>query len=496
MWSKIRLCLTGLLLGFALLLLPAAPAQASTTAYSYTYYKPLADGSCRVGLEYTPGVTSSNIKSVAWKSGDTSVLAANGSSTSTSTPVIFLKKGSAAVTRTITLTNGNKIVTTYNFLIFKKNTWVSEDGYKYYYLTTGGYATDTWIGSRYVDTQGRYDRHFQKSSDGVRYLKGDGTYAKSEWLTARDGSVYYFDDKQLMVTGKWVGGSYLQKDGKKKSGLVKTAKGWQLSGSDSSAGTTSYQTSCWATINGKKVYFNDSGVPVKGKWKTIDGKKYYFNANGYLVTDKWVGNYYVGADGYRLTNQRVGNYYVNSSGKKCASRWINGYYVNAKGKVQKNKWINGVYVGLAGRKISGMKYTTGKTAVNGACLVGTKSQLNKLVKFAKSKLGTPYLWGGISDKDYDCSGLITACYQSIGITIPRTTYYQINAGVEIDKDDPDEWQIGDLLVRKGSADGSGGHVMMYIGDGYVIQSTTGGVQITPLASASSFEKVKRIIYVK
>ncbi len=492
MSKKQRGTFMGAVLFFALLLVPSLSTQAAKT-YSYHYYKPLSSGSYKVGLEYTPGLTVSKVESVAWKVSDPSVIAVNGKSDVTYTPAIFLKKGSATVTRTVTLTTGKKIKTTYDFLIYKKNTWIKEDGYRYYYLTTGEYATDQWIGSRYVDTKGRYDKHFVKNDQGVRYKKSNGSYAKSEWITARDGSVYYFDEDQYMVTGKWVDGSYLQKDGKKKDGLVKTSKGWQMS----SSGTDSYKTNCWATVNGKKVYFNGKGELVKNKWKTIDGEKYYFNAKGYLVTNKWVGDYYVGPDGYRLKSQRVGNYYVNKSGKKCVGRWINGYYVNAKGKVQKNKWIDGVYVGLSGKKVSGMRYTTGTTAVNGCCLTGTQSQLDRLVKYAKTKLGIPYLWGGQSDRGYDCSGFVMTCYKAIGITIPRTTYYQIDSGVEIDKNDPDEWQIGDLLVRKGNADGSNGHVMMYIGDGYIIHSTgNGGVQIIPLSEASEFDKVKRIIYVK
>ncbi len=490
--------LVWLVLACVICLLPAASTQAAVKkTEGNSYILPLSSGSYRIGNEKIPGVFSYDVRSVSWKSSDPSVVKVNDNyfPNRVYTNAIFLKKGCATVTRTITLSSGRRVKTTYTFLIYKKNTWVKTGGFKYYYLTTGGFATDQWVGSRYVNADGKYDSHFKKSSDGIRYKKSDGSYAKNEWITAMDGNEYYFGSNELMAAGKWVDGCYLQNDGKKKDGLVKTDKGWQLQKNSSDS---SYKKNCWDTLNGKKVYFDSDGLRVKNQWKSIGGVKYYFDSKGYLVTDRWVGEYYVGPEGSRLKNQRVGDYYVGRTGKKCTSQWINGFYVNASGKIQRNQWIDGIYVGLNGKAVNKMQIITGTEAQNGACIKCTKRQLNQLISYAKSKVGIPYLFGGDTDDGYDCCHLIAACYEdALGISIPDICYSQVGIGVEIDKDDESQWQIGDLLIRKGNPDGRGGHAMMYIGNGYVIHShPSGGVQISSLDSVSSYQTVRRILYVE
>ncbi len=524
------------LLVFAILLLPSLGAEAATTRESYIL--PCSRGSYKVG--YDTSLDTSDIKSISWKVSDKSVAVVNPREGNIGAAVVFMGSGTVKVTRTIRMNNGKKLKSIFTLRIYKKNSWIQDGKYIYYYLKEGGYATDQWVGKRYVDTLGHWDSHFKTNDSGVRYRKDDGAWAVNEWITAQDGSEYFFDSGKYMVTDAWVDGCYLQEDGKKKEGLVNTSEGVRLSavssedsgtdsdgasgsdtddtgasesdtsGEDDSASESgeeesgssetaaaTYVTDSWSVLNGKKVYFDSNGLCVKKQWKKIDGSYYYFNSSGYLVTGKWVGDYYVTETGERAYSQRVGNYYVGANGKKVTSRWIKGYYVNGSGKIQKNKWINGTYVGLNGKKISGFAYTSGSTAVNGKCLTGTSSQLKKLVSAAKTKIGNAYLWGGTGPVRYDCSGFVGYCYSTIGISLPRTTWYMYNSGVDIDPDDMSEWQVGDLLIRRGSADGSvTGHVMMYIGNGQVIQSTSdGGVQIS-YAEDCVFTRVKRILYVK
>ncbi|MCD7745160.1 MAG: NlpC/P60 family protein [Lachnospiraceae bacterium] len=528
------------LLVCALLLLPSLGAEAATTRESYIL--PYSRGSYKVGYD-TLGLNTSKIKSISWKVSDKSVAVVNPRKGNIGAAVVFMGSGTVKVTRTIRMKSGKKLKSVFTLRIYKKNSWIQDGEFLYYYLKEGGYAVDEWVGKRYVNTLGHWDSHFKKNDAGIRYRKDDGTYAVNEWIAAEDGNQYYFDSSTYMVTDTWIDGCYLQEDGKKKEGLVNTSEGIRLrvtasentdtgsddgSGSDTAAKeagvseteangessgsqaadgeessgstgtvTVSYLTDSWSTLNGRTVYFDSDGLCVKKQWKEIGGSYYYFNSSGYLVTSKWVDGYYVTETGARAYSQRVGNYYVGANGKKVTSRWIKGYYVNSKGKIQKNKWINGTYVGLNGKKISNFKYTTGSTAVNGKCLIGTSSQLKKLVSAAKTKIGNAYLWGGTGPVRYDCSGFVGYCYQTIGISLPRTTWYMYNSGVDIDPDDMSEWQVGDLLIRRGTADGSvTGHVMMYIGNGQVIQSTSdGGIQIS-YAEDCVFTRVKRILYVK
>jgi cell wall-associated NlpC family hydrolase len=50
------------------------------------------------------------------------------------------------------------------------------------------------------------------------------------------------------------------------------------------------------------------------------------------------------------------------------------------------------------------------------------------LSFALGQIGAPYVWGGESRAGYDCSGLVQAAYRAAGVSLPRTTQEQFDAG--------------------------------------------------------------------
>ena len=95
---------------------------------------------------------------------------------------------------------------------------------------------------------------------------------------------------------------------------------------------------------------------------------------------------------------------------------------------------------------------------------------------ARTKIGTPYAWGGTGPSAFDCSGLTQWAYRQVGLSLPRTSYEQANAGVAVAYQD---LQPGDIVISNG-----GGHVSIYAGNGQILHASTAGepVKYSPLAS--------------
>ena len=98
---------------------------------------------------------------------------------------------------------------------------------------------------------------------------------------------------------------------------------------------------------------------------------------------------------------------------------------------------------------------------NGLTLTGS-TQGNGAVQFAMAQIGEPYIWGGTGPNAWDCSGLMQGAWASQGVSIPRVTYTEANAGTPVTETDA---RSGDLVLIPGS-DGTAanpGHVGMVAG---------------------------------
>lgn len=74
--------------------------------------------------------------------------------------------------------------------------------------------------------------------------------------------------------------------------------------------------------------------------------------------------------------------------------------------------------------------------------VQEEDKVEKLIKVARAYKGTPYKYGGTTRAGMDCSGLLCTSFQSVGITLPRTSSQQSTVGKPVKVS---ELQPGDLL---------------------------------------------------
>lgn len=97
------------------------------------------------------------------------------------------------------------------------------------------------------------------------------------------------------------------------------------------------------------------------------------------------------------------------------------------------------------------------------------------VSYASSKLGSPYVWGATGPDAFDCSGLMQASYRAAGISLPRTTYAQIDAGRRVARS---ELLPGDLVFFYSAIS----HVGIYIGNGQMIHAPnpSAPVRVAPI----------------
>jgi cell wall-associated NlpC family hydrolase len=106
---------------------------------------------------------------------------------------------------------------------------------------------------------------------------------------------------------------------------------------------------------------------------------------------------------------------------------------------------------------------------------------------ALSKIGVMYKWGGkdfARDGGVDCSGLTQWAWKQAGVTINVDTYHQIKDGVAVSADSV---APGDLIFPWI------GHVVMYIGDGKVVEAAGRGIPIRVSPMPNHYIAIRKVV---
>ncbi|MET7827963.1 NlpC/P60 family protein [Streptomyces sp. NPDC005386] len=98
------------------------------------------------------------------------------------------------------------------------------------------------------------------------------------------------------------------------------------------------------------------------------------------------------------------------------------------------------------------------------------TKAGKALAFARTQIGKPYVWGATGPDSYDCSGLTQAAWKAAGVSLPRVTYDQVNAGTTVSLTDA---KPGDLVFFYDDIS----HVGLYIGNGMMIHAPKPGAYV-------------------
>lgn len=195
------------------------------------------------------------------------------------------------------------------------------------------------------------------------------------------------------------------------------------------------------------------------------------------ISKAW--NYYQGHPGGGAVGGRTGGF----AGASTRLSGLNGpallqnplYQANQQfattGKIDPLLQKSVMQNGLTGADMAG-----NPRAAKGSSLMADGSVVSKIIRAAMSQKGVPYQWGGEkAGSGFDCSGLIQYAYAKAGISLPRTTYDQINHGKKVGWGN---FKPGDLIFSNFEGAGAGAsHVVMYIGNGKVIAAPHTGASV-------------------
>lgn len=94
----------------------------------------------------------------------------------------------------------------------------------------------------------------------------------------------------------------------------------------------------------------------------------------------------------------------------------------------------------------------------------------QIVEIARTKIGSPYVYGASGPDAFDCSGFTSWVYAQAGKSIPRTSQAQASAGTPVSLD---QIQPGDIVAYYSGAS----HVGIYAGNGMIIDALNSGTPV-------------------
>jgi gamma-D-glutamyl-L-lysine dipeptidyl-peptidase len=105
------------------------------------------------------------------------------------------------------------------------------------------------------------------------------------------------------------------------------------------------------------------------------------------------------------------------------------------------------------------------------------------VEEARAFLGAPYLWGGMTERGIDCSGLVHIAWRRLGKLVPRDAHQQEAAGTAVEGAG-----YGDLVTYGRD---KATHIAFWLGDGRILHAA-GAQGVVEEAEPPALRRIRRL----
>jgi cell wall-associated NlpC family hydrolase len=104
-----------------------------------------------------------------------------------------------------------------------------------------------------------------------------------------------------------------------------------------------------------------------------------------------------------------------------------------------------------------------------------------IVAFARSQIGKPYIFGGLGDPGWDCSGLVKKALETVNVSVSHSALAQLTSTkgkiIPANIKDLSQLQPGDIIFPAAAPEVLGNHVAIYSGNGNIIEAAFSGSNV-------------------
>lgn len=239
---------------------------------------------------------------------------------------------------------------------------------------------------------------------------------------------------------------------------------------------------------------------IEMKNKGLAGKKDNLGKNAQDVQISQYPDRYAAEESKsrEIYSKYKGDAKLSGDEKKDAKRAWDDYSNGSKGSDGGGSSSSSDTKGPSGSGVcasNGSGGSSGDSEMDGV-IDGSKAgdKAKKAAKIALKQIGKPYVWGAAGPDSFDCSGLITYAYKKAGLNSlidsgGRFTTYNIpDFGKKVKS--KEDIAVGDAIITNG-----GEHVMMYVGDGQIVEAQQTGVPVLkrPLSEINDIVSIHRFV---